>query len=237
MKLFDKLADESASKKAYRGLAKLLAVIIILSVAVFGDVMYFIQMQKIFKGNGLLMAFCLIGACTSVLAISYLMLGKSTVFEPGGQMIASWVVFVMELAIITLNILVVFEPASMGMWATISPATPVAHMLGIAIVFFLDPELREAHHQKEMESKQRKAESEFEDLKKTARLAVQRQHLQYTVRELETAINSPESQARIAQHAQTMNDGLLTEMSGHSIPTTVDSDIYDSRSERGFGRR
>src|SRR5436189_5633303 len=115
-----KLIDESANKKALRGLAKFLAIFIILSVAIFGDTMYAIQMQKIFAGNVLLMLFCYIGAFTSVLAVGYLLLCKSAVFEPGGQMIMSWLAFAVELIIIALNILVVFNhdtTGPMGTWA------------------------------------------------------------------------------------------------------------------------
>jgi len=126
----------------------------------------------------------------------------------------------------------------MGTWALLSPASPVFHMLGIAIVFFLDPELKETHKDKEMASRQRQADREYDEMMQEARLTVKRKHLDYTVKNLDAAINSPESQAKLAQHANTMHDGLLTELSGRSLPTTVESDdIYNSRSERGFGRR
>ena len=47
-----KLLDDSANKIAAKGFAKIMAVFIILAVAIFGDTMYAIQMQKIFAGNG-----------------------------------------------------------------------------------------------------------------------------------------------------------------------------------------
>jgi len=235
------IREDGANKKAARGFAKFLAIFIILSVAIFGDTMYAIQMQKVFAGNGLLMTFCYIGAFTSVMAVGYLLLGKLTVFEPGGQMWAAWIIFGMELMIIMLNILTVFnhdKSGPMGTWALLSPASPAFHMLGIAIVFFLDPELKETHKDKEMASRQRQADREYDEMMQEARLTVKRKHLDFTVKNLDAAINSPESQAKLAQHANTMHDGLLTELSGRSLPTTVESDdIYNSRSERGFGRR
>ncbi len=232
---------ESAHKKALRGFAKFLAVFIIMSVAIFGDTMYAIQMQKIFNGNGLLQLFCYIGAFTSVLAVGYLLLGKSAVFEPGGQMIMSWIAFSIEMAVIALNIMVVFnhdKTGPMGMWALISPATPVVHMLLIGLVYFMDPELKEAHKDKEMASRQRQADREYEEMLQEARLTVKRKHVDYTVKNLDEAIKSPESQARLAQHANTMHDGLLTELSGKTLPPTVDADIYNARnSDRYYGRR
>ena len=236
-----KVREESAHKKALRGYAKFLAVFIIMSVAIFGDTMYAIQMQKIFNGNGLLMLFCYIGAFTSVLAVGYLLLGKSAVFEPGGQMIMSWVAFSIEMIVIALNIMIVFnhdKTGPMGLWAMISPATPVAHMLLIGLVYFMDPELKEAHKDKEMASKQRQADREYEEMMQDARLTVKRKHLEYTVKNLDAAINSPESQAKLAQHANTMHDGLLTELSGRSLPQSVDADPYNERNnDRYYGRR
>lgn len=112
------IREDGANKKAARGFAKFLAIFIILSVAIFGDTMYAIQMQKVFAGNGLLMTFCYIGAFTSVMAVGYLLLGKLTVFEPGGQMWAAWIIFGMELAIIMLNIMVVFNHDKSGPMGT-----------------------------------------------------------------------------------------------------------------------
>jgi len=232
------LLEETANKKALRGLAKFLAIFIILSVAIFGDTMYAIQMQKIFAGNGLLMLFCYIGAFTSVLAVGYLLLGKSCVFEPGGQMIMSWVAFAVEMIIIMLNILVVFnhdKTGPMAAWAIVSPATPVVHMLLIGLTYFMDPELKEEHRDKELQSKIRNAQRKQRIATETAKLLVQEKHLEFTVRELEGAINSPESQARIAQHAHSMNDTLLTEMSGRTLPKEDKDDGYYG--DRGFGRR
>ncbi len=232
-----KLLDEGANKKALRGFAKFLAVFIILSVSIFGDTMYAIQMQKIFASNGLLMLFCYIGAFTSVLAVGYLLLGKSAVFEPGGQMLMSWVAFGVEMVIIALNILVVFnhdKTGPMATWALISPATPVVHMLLIGLTYFMDPELKEAHRDKELQSKIRDAQRKQRMATEMARLAVQEKHLEYTVRELETAINSPESQSRISQHASSMNDSLLTELSGCSMPKEDKDDNYN---DRYYGRR
>jgi hypothetical protein len=233
-----KLMEDTATGKATRGFAKVLAVFIILAVAIFGAVMYCIQMQKIFAGNNLLMVFAYIGAFTSVLSVGYLLLGKSAVFEPGGQMLASWIAFAVEMLIIALNILIVFEPSHTGpmaAWAMISPATPVVHMLLIGLVYFMDPELKEKHRDKELQSKVRQADREYEHTVALARVAVKRKHLEYTVRELETAINSEASQRKISEHAHGMNDMLLTEMSGRSVPKDDRDD--SSSNDRYYGRR
>jgi hypothetical protein len=232
-----KIIEDTATGKATRGFAKILAIFIILAVAIFGDVMYCIQMQKIFAGNNLLMVFAYIGAFTSVLSVGYLLLGKSAVFEPGGQMLASWIAFAVEMLIIALNILIVFnhdKTGPMAAWALISPATPVIHMLLIGLVYFMDPELKEKHRDKELQSKLKQADREYEHAVALARVEVKKQQLAYTVRELGNAINSDASQQRIAQHATNLNDSLLTEMSGRTLPKEDNDGYYG---DKGFGRR
>jgi hypothetical protein len=232
-----KMIEDSASLKATKGFAKILAVIIVLSVAAFGDVMYIQEMGKIFAKDPSLLLFCYLGAFTSFLAIGYILLGKSAVFAPGPQMLAAWIAFAAELLIIALNIMLVFEPSHtgfLGAWAFISPATPVMHMVLVALIFFLDPGLKEKHRDMELQSKLREADREYEHAVALARVVVKKKHLEFTVRGLEQAINSPESQQRISQHAHSMNDGLLTEMSGRAMPK---DDRDDSSNDRYYGRR
>lgn len=232
---------ENAQGLALRGFAKLIAVIIILSVAVFGDVMYVIEMQKVFQGQGLLIVFCYLGAMTSVMAIGYLLLGKSSVFSPGGQMLASWIAFGVELAVIALNVMIVFthdKTGFLGMWAYLSPATPVVHMLLVAVVYFLDPHHKIDQLKKELRDKEDRAEIEYQHQLGMARVAVRTKQLQFVVREMEAAVNSPESQSRIAQHATSVNDMLLTEMSGSNRPKDDDNDDDgDYYNSRRFGRK
>ena len=231
---------ESAQGLALRGFAKLIAVIIILSVAIFGDVMYVIEMQKVFQGQGLLIVFCYLGAMTSVMAIGYLLLGKSSVFSPGGQMLASWIAFGVELVVIALNVMIVFthdKTGLLGMWAMLAPATPVVHMLLVAVVYFLDPHHKMEQLKKELKNKQDRAEMEYQHQLGMARVAVKTKQLQFVVRELESAVNSPESQQRIAQHATSVNDMLLTEMSGSNRPKEADNDDDDYFNSRRFGRK
>jgi hypothetical protein len=227
---------ESANGIALRGFAKLLAVIIILSVSIFGDVMYVIEMQKIFQGNGMLIIFCYLGAFTSVLAVGYLLIGKSSVFSPGGQMLASWIALGVEMAVIALNVLLVFthgKTGFLGMWAFISPATPVVHMLLVTLVYFLDPHHKIEQLKKELKDKEERAHVEYQHALGMAKVAIKSKQLAFVVREMDTAVNSPESQERIADHAASVNDMLLTEMSGNR------EQISERSSQSGYfgGRR
>src|SRR5436305_1692042 len=192
-----KTHEESANKSAAKSFAKILAVCIILSVAAFGDIMYIVQMQKVFVHDPSLLLFCYLGAFTSFMAVGYLLLGKSVVFAPGAQILAAWIVFAVELIIIALNIILVFDTTHTGFlaaWAFLSPATPVLHMIGVALIFFLDPELKEKHRDMELRSRMRQLEREHEYAMVEARMKVKQKHLDYTVRELEGAVNSESSQ-------------------------------------------
>lgn len=247
MKIMERL-EEGATAKAVRNFAKILAVIIVLSVAAFADVCYIVMMSKLFSKDPTLLLFCYLGAFTSFLAIGYLLLGKTTVFAPGAQILASWIVFALELVIIALNIILVFNPHPTGFlqaWAFMSPATPVLHMIGVALIYFLDPELKEKHKDMEMQSKLRKSERDLEKKEKEyqiameeAKIQIRTKQLEFTIRELENAINSAESQQRIAQHASDMNSRLLTEMSGRNDPKNDDDDDNgDYYNANRFGRK
>src|SRR5579863_8294453 len=153
-----KTFDEGANRGAARGFAKILAVVIVLTVSLFSDVMYVIEMQKIFSKDPMLLMFCYLGAIVGFMSVGYLLLGKSVVFAPGAQMLTAWIVFTAELLIATLNIILVFDSTHTGFmaaWAFISPATPVMHMLGVAMIYFLDPEMKEKHRDMELRSKMR----------------------------------------------------------------------------------
>ena len=210
------VVQEGANLRAAKGFSKLLAIIIILAVAGFGDVMYIVLMGSKFPAGPLLIM-CYLGAFTSFLAVGYLLLGKSVVFRPGGQFLAAWVVFVAELLIIALNILLVFDASPGGVmaaWSFISPATPVLHMLGVALIYFLDPELKAKHDAMEMQEKVDKAEREVEFLTHTARIELRKRQVAHVSKALEEAVNSAESLAHIQQFGYKLNRELLRELTG-----------------------
>jgi hypothetical protein len=164
--------------------------------------------------------FCYLGAFTSFLAIGYLLLGKSVSFRPGGQMLAAWVVFGMELSIIGLNIILAFNPdhsGFLGVWSYISPATPVLHMLGVALIYFMDPDLKSKHEAMEMQEKMDTSERSVEFETFNARINLRRRQVEHVSKALEQAVNSPESLAYIQQFGYTLNRELLTELTGMSL--------------------
>lgn len=210
------VVQEGANIKAAKNLAKIAAICIILAVAGFGDVMYIVLMGSRFPA-GPLLVMCYLGAFTSFLAVGYLLLGKSVVFRPGSQMIAAWAVFAAELLIIALNILLVFDTGSggaMSAWSFFSPATPVLHMLGVALIYFLDPDLKAKHEAMEMQEKVEKADREVEFLTHEARVDLRKKQMAHLSKVLEEAVNSPESLHHIKQFGHKLNRELLRELTG-----------------------
>jgi hypothetical protein len=215
-------------QKASKNFAKIVAVVIVLIVAGYGDVMYIQSMSKKFPDGGPLLLMCYIGAFTSFMAIGYLLLGKSITFRPGAQMLMAWIVFVGELLIIALNILLVFQPdhptGIMGAWAFISPATPVMHMLGVALIYFADPDLHDKHHAMEIKSDMDKAERNLEYTTFQARISLRERQMQHVTKALDEAVNSPQSLAYIQQYGYKLNQALLIELTGLS-PSPIVSGV------------
>lgn len=235
--------DPSAGEQALKGLVRVIAVIVVLSVVGFSDVMYLIDMQKIFPG-GIFLVVCYIGAFAGFLATIFLLIGKVSVFAPGAQMLISWIAFGAELLIASLNIILAFASAAPGQqvgllaaWSYIAPATPVIHMFFVAIIYFADPSIKEKHKDMEMEQKIRDAQRKVNLAQQLAKIRVTEKHLEFTVVELENAITSERSLARIGKHAHSMNDKLLTELTGKTVESDNDDDPYNSRNDRGYGRR
>jgi hypothetical protein len=237
-----KLGDGDGAN-AVKGLAKLIAVIVILAVSAFGDVMYIIEIQKLFADKGILLVFCYVGGVAGFLSVCYLLIGKAAVFRPGGQMLASWMAFGAELIVISLNIMYVFTGATTGplaAWGFLSPATPAIHMLLIAIVYYLDPELKVKHKKMELQAKIELAQDEYTYAIEMAKLKVMETQLGHLVEGLSAASNSGTTVEAMQAQADRINEQLLTEMGGR--PTRViDSgkpkDGPKNPYEKGYGNR
>lgn len=217
---FDELEiDESASHRGMKKFGRIMAIGVILVVAAFGDVMYIQLMGAHFPG-GLLMALCYVGAFTSFLAIAYMLIGKSVLFTPGLQMIVAWFIFVVELVLIALNLILVFQNDGQGatgflqVWWQMAPATPVINMAGVAILFFLDEDSKMHHEDVELAWDIKRSNRRLFKATAKARLRLQNKQLNFLVTEMDRAVASPESMQAIQQTAIEMNQYLLGQLSG-----------------------
>lgn len=209
--------EENATERGMKWLGRVLAIITVLVVCGFGDVMYINLMQAKFP-SGLLLVLCYAGAFTSLLAVIYMLIGKSVLFTPGPQMVVAWFVFGVELLLIALNIILVFQGGNAGgfleVWDQLAPATPVINMAGVAILFFLDESQKMKHEDVELSWDMKRANRKHFKAMARARLKLQTKQLNFLVTELDRAVASPESLAAIQQTAIDLNEHLLGQLSG-----------------------
>ena len=209
--------EETASERGMKWFGRILAIIIILAVSAFGDVMYISLMSSKFP-SGLLLVVCYIGAFTSLLAMIYMLIGKSVLFTPGPQMVVAWVIFSVELLLTAMNIILVFQGDGAGgfleVWNQLAPATPVINMAGVAILFFLDESQKMKHEDVELSWDMKRANRRHFKAMARARLKLQTKQLEFLVTELDRAVSRPESLAAIQQTAIDLNTHLLGQLSG-----------------------
>ncbi len=210
---------EAVSRNGMNWIGKIIAVLVILGVAAFGDVMYVRLMTSVLP-SGPLLVLCYIGAFTSFFGTVYLLIGKTSLFTPGKQTVFAWVALGVELTMIAMNIILVFHGVGndqfLSAWVWIAPATPVINMLFVAILFFLDEEQHERYEDKMLQTRQRKMDRHYQQTLYHSQMALKHRQLEYMTTQLGEAVNSPESQAFIEQTARDMNAKLLSSLAGRS---------------------
>jgi hypothetical protein len=205
-----------------------LVAIIVLGVAMLGDVMYIQLMHSIFP-TGLLFVFCIVGAFASFLSMCYLLIGKHVFFHPGRQMYFAWGLVVIDLVVTGLNIIDVFYRGQLGgflnLWPYIAPTTPLIIMAGVLVVHFSSPS-HEARH-KEMQY-----DDELADIEREFRLAQKRVDHQLKLQALniiETMathdMHSPEEMARLAGISRGWIASAMSNLSGYTLPPTARVDM------------
>lgn len=229
--------EPGRNEKAVKGFAKIVAILIILSVTGMGDVMYITVMQSKFP-TGLLLIFCYAGAFSSFLGMIYLLIGKTVMFRPGKQMLASWLLLGVELIIAALNTMLVFQgpntDGAIGLWAILSPVTPVIVLAGVLIVFFLDPELETKHNNMEMQDSINELERNFKVMQHKTEMNVRVTTLNMTQTFLIEELQKPENIERVRGNAARLLDNMLASVTGvptHAIAPKAESKTVESTLE------
>jgi NADH:ubiquinone oxidoreductase subunit K len=220
--LDERVYDENAAQKGMKWFGRLLAVVVILVIFAFGDVMYIQLMSNKFPA-GPLLVLCYIGAFSSFLAIVYMLIGKSVLFSPGRQMVLSWMFLGVELAMVAMNIILVFQGTQdaqgfMAFWLQVAPATPVLNMGIVAILFFLDEDQARRHSDLELQNQIDNYDRKYVRELHKSRTKLKMRQLDYVTKALEQAVNSQESLDYIAQFGADMNVQLLQNLTGKPAP-------------------
>jgi hypothetical protein len=220
--LDERVYNESASQKGMKWFGRVLAVIIILTIFAFGDIMYLQLMSGKFP-SGPLMIMCYIGAFSSFLAVVYMLIGKSGLFTPGKQTIIAWVAVGLELALVAMNIILVFQGTAnatgfLEFWDQVAPATPVVNVAIVMVLYFLDEDMLRRHEDIELQNTIDRYDRKYTKEFHKNRTRIRMRQLDYASKALEQAVNSQESLDYIADFGFDMNAQLLQNLTGKPAP-------------------
>ncbi len=195
--------------------------LIVLGVALLGDMMYIQLMHGVFP-SGILFVFCIVGAFASFLSMCYLLIGKHVFFHPGIQMNFAWGLVAVDIVITALNIIDVFYGGKLGgwlnMWTYLAPCTPLIIMACVLAVHFSSP-AHEGRH------KEMAYADELADLERDFRL--QRKRVDYRLKEQALGIieqmathdmHTPEEMARLAGISRGYIAESMSGLTGYALP-------------------
>jgi ribosomal protein L37AE/L43A len=220
---------ESAARRGARGLLKVGIYIIIALVSFYGDGVFVWMNIGHYSGQYAVVfqIFLILGAfCTSA-SIMALLAGKASWFTPGTQMLIAYIFTGVEVAVNLLNIIVALNP-DLGIveyWRIFSPATPFVALIGWVIILQVDKEQRERHAQLEMQEEVNNSEREYQIMVHEANMDLKFGYLDQTKQRLQAALNSPQAQAIVEQHAQNLTAQVLNEITGLPVMSQLPQPI------------
>jgi len=197
------------------GILKVFIYIIIALISFYGDAV-FVWMNIGHYDSWIFQIFLVLGAfCTSA-SIMFLLLGKAYWFRPGNQLIIAYIFTGIEVFVNVLNIIVALNTnlGIAGYWRIFSPATPFVALIGWIFILQLDKAQRERHAQLEMEEQKNDSEREYELMVHEANMDLKYGYLDQTKQRLQAALNSPQAQSVIEQHAMNLTAQVLNEITG-----------------------
>ncbi len=228
----------SASAKAWANSVVGLAFIIVGLVAVYGDVMFISLMWSAFP-DGFLKILGLAGAIVTSMSIIGLMIGKTTWFRPGGQLNWAWLFTAIEWIVSLMNSLVATLIAwhvplgYLDYWRYMVPGTPFVAAIGWTLLIYFSQDRQQLHKRMEMDDRMQAAELEYELGLKEAALEAKMQALEIQKNYLLQALQSTDSQRRLQQGANQLNETILSKLTGIHIPLTS-IDIDNSSQDHSF---
>src|SRR5436305_8281979 len=101
----------SSNQQAIRGLAILFAVLVIVGVVGYSEVMFLQVIGRAFP-DGFFKVVAMMGGVATGLSVLTLLLAKAYWFRPGSQLVAAWVFTCVEVLILLFNVLLSFALVS-----------------------------------------------------------------------------------------------------------------------------
>jgi len=200
MSLKEKIADlrkhlQSGDEnvKAFGSGFLFISLMIIGVIALALDIIFVVMIWNALPA-GFLRYFAGAGAVLISPVVMLVLLAKLFYFRKGGQLIFSFIVFGIDIAFATLNTYVAFQLAwhdtnafTVG-WRNLSPITPVAIMVLLAILVMLDPNAARRNKQRDYQEKERDLElqANYEDKER-----------QFALRQLDLELKAAQEEAAI----------------------------------------
>lgn len=223
--------EMTANQRDMGGCAMFFAYLIIIAVVIYADVM-FIKVMWASLPDGFLKVLSIGGAVTTGASVIVLVVGKSYWFRPGYQMLAAWLFTGVEVIVSALNTIVAYQMPNvvspLTYWLYVLPATPFIALCGWVLIIHLDRSTTVRHKALEMNDKLAIAQMQYQHAVGMARVNVMNAELTQVISGLQQAMSSPQAQARIAHHANTLLDNILTEVTGHSSLSALNAPVIDS---------
>jgi hypothetical protein len=209
---------QSAMQRGGKGLLKAAIYLIIAAVSFYGDAVFVWMNIGHYTGQYavIFQIFLILGAICTSASIMALLFGKASWFTPGTQLWIAYIFTGVEVLVNVLNIVVALNP-NLGIvddWRIFSPATPFVALVGWVIILNVDKEQRERHAQLEMQEQISDSEREYEMMVHEANLELKYGYLDQTKQRLHAALNSPQAQSVIEQHAMNLTAQVLNEITG-----------------------
>jgi len=151
---------KSRNATALKMVAIALAALTYAGAVVYGDIQFLQVMDKAFPGDGLMRALAMAGAVMTAVSALTLPIALHWWFAPGLQFLWGIAFWFLDIGALGLNAILAYQVASghvdggLGVWQTLSPATPLLAVIGWGIAFLLDPSQKQRHAVAEMQADQ-----------------------------------------------------------------------------------
>lgn len=143
--------EMSRNEKAAHYLLVGLAYMVYCAAVIYGDLMFLQVVSRMFSNDPLLHALSFGGAVMTAASAMLLPIAKIRWLMPGAQMLAGWVFWFVEIALLAANAALAYSISTsntnelISLWRPFSPATPMVAVVGWGILFMLDPRNKMRH--------------------------------------------------------------------------------------------
>jgi hypothetical protein len=219
---FSKTVNRTESQKSHVSALQWVAMLIVVLVVLFSDVMFIKLMWNHFP-DGFMKVLAVGGAIATGLSIITLLIGKLIWFRPGAQMNWAYVFMFVEIGVSILNVLAACGVQGMDYWMMISPATPFVSLIGWTFIMVKDSSTKQRHEDMDMEDELLRSERAFIKMQHDARMEINYKALEYNKQYMIEALENPQHQRSIQLGADRSTANAIQQLTGRYVPHQIAS--------------